>query len=228
MSSEALSWAFKQDVKPSSLKFTLIALCECANYKTGRINPSIAHIAEITGQDRKTIIANIAELQRRNLIADTGDKVGRTGQIKVLQAVIEAVPKTEQYQKRNSTVSPSKGSQKRDTEPSLEPSNKKKIPKKKRSSAKPDDVPKPEGVTDQTWIDFKRHRKRKAADITPTAMTGIANEAKKAGWPLEAALIETVVRGWQGFKADWVEQDRPANDSGSFLGSYQRKQGNGH
>lgn len=123
MSSEALAWAFKVNVKPSAVKFTLIALCECANYKTGKIFPSIEHLAEITGQDRKTIIANVAKLEAMGLIRDTGERGGRTKQIKVYEAALGTVPETEQLQKRNSSVSPPKQSQKRDTEPSREPSS---------------------------------------------------------------------------------------------------------
>lgn len=118
MSSEALAWAFKQQCPSSSVKFTLVALCECANYQTGRIFPSIAHISEITGQNRKTIIANIAELERQGFLLDTGERTGTTRQIKVYQATLGTVPKTEQSQKRNSTEKAPKESQKRDTEPS--------------------------------------------------------------------------------------------------------------
>lgn len=90
MSSEALAWAFKQDCKSASVKFTLVALCECANYKTGRIMPSVEHLSEITGQNRKTIIANVAELEASGFIRDTGERVGRTMQIKVYEAALEA------------------------------------------------------------------------------------------------------------------------------------------
>lgn len=124
MSSEALAWAFKQNCKSSSVKFTLVALCECANYRTGRITPSIDHICEITGQNRKTVIGNIAELEAQGIIKDTGERVGRTKQIKVYQTVTETVPETERSQERNSTEKSPKQSQKRDTEPSREPSNK--------------------------------------------------------------------------------------------------------
>lgn len=125
MSSEALAWAFKQSVKPSSVKLTLIALCECANYKTGKIFPSIEHLCEITGQNRKTIIANIAILEQQGLIADTGERAGTTRQIKVYQAHLGTVPKVERSQKRNSSKNGRKESQKRDTEPSREPSSNK-------------------------------------------------------------------------------------------------------
>jgi len=33
----------------------------------------------------------------------------------------------------------------------------------------------------------------------------------KAGWTLEKALEECVVRGWQAFKADWVVKPNPAD-----------------
>jgi hypothetical protein len=122
MSSEALAWAFKANVKPSSVKFTLVALCECANYRTGKIFPSIEHICQITGQDRKTVISNIGKLASDGWITETGERVGKTGQIKVYVANIGTVPNVEQSQERNSSESPSKESQKRDTEPSKEPS----------------------------------------------------------------------------------------------------------
>lgn len=122
MSSEALAWAFKQDVKPSSVKFVLVALCECAHYQTGLIHPSIDHICEITGLNRKTAIAAVAELERLGLLTDTGDRVGRTRQIKVYRAEIGTVPKAERFQKRNSSTFTRKESQKRDMEPSREPS----------------------------------------------------------------------------------------------------------
>lgn len=148
MSSEALAWAFKVNVKPSAVKFTLIALCECANYKTGKIFPSIEHLAEITGQDRKTIIANVAKLEAMGLIRDTGERGGRTKQIKVYEAAVGTVPKTEQLQKRNSSVSPPKQSQKRDTEPSREPSS----PVSANADTSPPSI-KPKDVLD-AWNDM--------------------------------------------------------------------------
>jgi DNA-binding transcriptional MocR family regulator len=205
MSSEALSWAFKQNIKPSAVKFTLIALCECANYKTGQIFPSIKHIAEITGQDRKTIISNVQKLEKLGLIIDTGEKMGATKQIKVYRVAIETVPKTGQSQKRNSTVNPIKESQKRDTEPSREPSVSKANALPTKRTAKKSD--RPDGVSEVVWIDWVALRKAKKASVSQTALNGIAREADRAGWPLEDALAEMVSRNWQGFKADWVKEN---------------------
>lgn len=76
---------------------------------------------------------------------------------------------------------------------------------------------KPDDVQDQTWRDFVAHRKAKRAAINETALAGIRREAEKAGWTLEAALAETVSRGWQGFKADWVGPAKPAQAENSYL-----------
>jgi hypothetical protein len=62
----------------------------------------------------------------------------------------------------------------------------------------------PEGVSDSVWQEFKSLRKAKKAPITQRAIDAITTEASKAGWTLEKALEECVVRGWQAFKADWV------------------------
>ena len=62
----------------------------------------------------------------------------------------------------------------------------------------------PIGVSDSVWQEFKSLRKAKKAPITQRAIDAITTEANKAGWTLEKALEECVVRGWQAFKADWV------------------------
>ena len=62
----------------------------------------------------------------------------------------------------------------------------------------------PEGVSQSVWDEFIAHRKAKKAKVTQLVIEGIAKEASKAGWSLEDALKETIVRNWQSFKADWV------------------------
>lgn len=65
--------------------------------------------------------------------------------------------------------------------------------------------PKPDGMDDQVWSDFLAVRKSKKAPLTATGLTRMANEAAKAGWTLEEAIAESVARGWQSFKAEWVK-----------------------
>jgi len=71
----------------------------------------------------------------------------------------------------------------------------------------------PEGVSDSVWQEFKSLRKAKKAPITQRAIDKISEEAKLAGWTLEKALEECIVRGWQAFKADWVaKKGNPADN----------------
>jgi uncharacterized protein YdaU (DUF1376 family) len=64
----------------------------------------------------------------------------------------------------------------------------------------------PPGIPSDLWQDFCQHRRSQRSSITQTALKGIEREALKAGWSLEAALRECVLRGWRGFKAEWVEK----------------------
>jgi len=64
----------------------------------------------------------------------------------------------------------------------------------------------PIGVSQEVWNSFVKQRKTKKAQITELVIAGIQREANKAGWSLENALNEIVVRNWQSFKADWVKE----------------------
>jgi uncharacterized protein YdaU (DUF1376 family) len=75
-------------------------------------------------------------------------------------------------------------------------------------------VLKPDSVSDYVWSDYLLLRRQKKAPVTQTVIDGIEKEAVRAGIPLEAALRECCVRGWQSFKADWYknqgQQSKPA------------------
>ena len=62
----------------------------------------------------------------------------------------------------------------------------------------------PDGVSPEVWESFVKHRKVKKAQVNGVVLSGILKEADKAGWSLEDALRETVLRNWQSFKAEWV------------------------
>jgi len=68
----------------------------------------------------------------------------------------------------------------------------------------------PLGVSQQVWDSFVKQRKTKKAQVTDLVIDGIQKEADKAGWTLEMALNEVVVRNWQSFKAEWVK-DKVSN-----------------
>lgn len=67
-------------------------------------------------------------------------------------------------------------------------------------------VVRPQSVSQQVWDDYKLSRK---APFTETVLKTIESEAKKAGWTIEAALKESILRGWRGFRADWVKDKQP-------------------
>ena len=89
-----------------------------------------------------------------------------------------------------------------DTDTDTDTDRKKKVKKKKNRADKPPDV------EPDVWDDFLKHRKAKKAKVTATALEGIRREATKAGWSMNDALKEICLRGWQGFKADWVIENK--------------------
>lgn len=68
-------------------------------------------------------------------------------------------------------------------------------------------VVKPDDVSDDLWADFLAHRKQKKAIVSERVINTIRNEAKIAGWTLEEALDEVILRDWRGFKAEWVKDE---------------------
>jgi len=69
----------------------------------------------------------------------------------------------------------------------------------------------PDGVSSEVWSEFVKQRKMKKAQITGLVLMGIQREADKAGFTLENALREVVLRGWTSFKAEWVAEKPVAN-----------------
>ena len=81
------------------------------------------------------------------------------------------------------------------------------------------EVAPPDGVSLEVWQEFTKHRKTKKAAVTSLVIKGIAEQAKKAGWSLEDALKETVIRNWNSFNADWVTgKNAPSGQSNVMAG----------
>lgn len=95
--------------------------------------------------------------------------------------------------------------------PSLE-TTKKKIAKKttakKTTEASAASVlERPDDVPEDLWADFLAHRKLKKAPVTNRVLVLLRNEAKKAGWTLEAVINRIILRDWTGFEAFWVKDE---------------------
>ena len=76
--------------------------------------------------------------------------------------------------------------------------------KKTRKGAFASDVMKPPEVSDATWASWVVLRKAKRAPISESAIAGLRREAAKAQMSLDAVLEECCLRGWTGFRADWM------------------------
>lgn len=116
MSFDALAWAARASGLRPAEKLVLLGLAECADRHTYEAHPSIAALVEFGGLNRKTVIAALDTLGTKGLIAETGECVGKTKQVKVYRLSLETVPKTEPSPKRNSSTFSVKQSQKRDTD----------------------------------------------------------------------------------------------------------------
>lgn len=91
MSRLAVEWAARQRPLQPPDKLVLWALADAHNARTGRAFPSVAAIGEFTGWQRKAVLASLGRLVRAGLIVDTGERVGRTRQVKVWALPIEPV-----------------------------------------------------------------------------------------------------------------------------------------
>jgi hypothetical protein len=65
---------------------------------------------------------------------------------------------------------------------------------------------KPADISDETWAAWCDLRKAKRAAVTAPVIAMLRKEADKAGWSLNSAMEECVLRNWQGFKADWLQR----------------------
>lgn len=85
-------------------------------------------------------------------------------------------------------------------------------PAKKSVSKKPKFDPRAHllglGVAPQIVADFTELRRGKRAPITPTVIKSLQSESEKAGITLADALTTCCLRGWSGFRADWL-RDTP-------------------
>lgn len=85
MSFDAIRWALGQPVDKSPAKFVLVAMASCVNGEGADMQcwPSVQHLADTTGQDRKTVIDGLRRLREAGFVVDTGERKGATGQVPV-------------------------------------------------------------------------------------------------------------------------------------------------
>ena len=86
MSTVAVNWALNLPLpsRTSSAKGLLLVLSYMSRptaTKKLECFPSVSYLVRVTGQNRKTIIANIDKLERWGLLSDTGRRMGVTRQV---------------------------------------------------------------------------------------------------------------------------------------------------
>lgn len=219
MSVEAISWALKQKIKPSTTKFVLVAIANCADGKDAIAWPSVGYLVDATGQDRKTVMAAISRLIDMGYLRDTGERRGQTRQVIVYQ-LTEPADTSEQSQKRNCTESgtvpefPLNGTEfppKEDrnslgTVPKTghgtinEPSMNRKEPSKRRVKAEP--IVLPDWLDPEDWARWDRFRKKKSGKgWTDDAMAfnlRTLTTLRNSGHDPKKVIEQSIERGWTG------------------------------
>jgi len=222
VSVELISWAFKQPIAHSSAKFVLVVMADAANNEGCCAFVSVAYIAEASGQDRKTVLANVRRLQELGYISDTGKRIGKTGQV-VVYRLNKDVNDTEsgtvkESQNRNSTengtvpnldgnstVFPAKESrfsreesQKRDTEPCLTSKSNRKSNRKEAPAVA---VDLPDWLPTDVWTDWVEHRKAKRKPLTQRAAELTIERLatlRERGYTAKELIENAIMSDWQG------------------------------
>ncbi|MEH3121101.1 MAG: hypothetical protein PGN16_03830 [Sphingomonas phyllosphaerae] len=90
MSREATEWA--ADFRPPhpADKSVLWALAHAHNRHKKCAYPSVAAIVEFTGWQRKVVLASLARLTALGVIEDSGQRMGKTRQIKVWRLAFDS------------------------------------------------------------------------------------------------------------------------------------------
>lgn len=199
MSIKLMAAAWEMDL-PQTEKMVLLCLCDHSSDE-GVCWPSVARMARKCSVSDRTVQTAIKRLRERGII-DWNEAPGRSHKFTIDPRRIFT---PENASPPKMTTEPPKMLRGTPENASPKPSITVKEPSKNNKARKPD------CVSSEVWDDFQSLRKAKRSPLTPTALKRIEAEAAKAGWSMEDALSESVSRGWQSFKAEWVLKG-PAND----------------
>ena len=245
MSFEAINWALSQTVGKSSAKFVLVVMANMAGDES-TCWPSCKHLADVTGQDIKTVEAGIKRLRDEGHITDTGARKGATGQVIVYRlntpengAVtrIETPPNLGALDIPNTPVFPGNTPVFPGNTPVFpvkDPQISRETPPKTGDGTIMESIKEPKektaqalGISQDLLDDYLVVRKAKRAGaLTATAISCLRREAGKAGLTISEAVTACCELGWQGFNAGWYAErmaKKPAAGK-SLETTYQRSQ----
>jgi hypothetical protein len=213
---------------PAGEKLVLLALADCANDQ-GLCWPSVATLAKKTGQSERTVQGALKGLEAAGHLT-RDQRVGKgcyytVNPRNICTPAESAPPQKTAHTPAESAPKPSGTTN--DTIPNGIASKRASKPKAEKPVAKPKAKPAevvqcPDGVSAQVWSDFLIHRKDKGGRVTQTVIDQFTKEATDVGWSLEDAMRESILRGWRGFKAKWIERDGTDNRKSGGSGDQSR------
>jgi len=218
--SMATYWAARQQPARPLDKLVLIAFADHADKATAECFPSVAALCQWTGCDRKTVMKSMASLEAARLIIDTGQRRGRTRQVKVYRLPLETVPEAAPVPETgqlNGTVFPTKESQKRDTEPPKEPTSKKTTSSQKKNVREPVPFVLPNWVPADAWRGWLDMRRTKGGKDTTYALNLAVEQLRKladAGHPPGDVLDQSTLSRWTKLYALKDTQNEQSRSTG--------------
>lgn len=195
-------------------------LAMCHNAETGQCNPTRENIRDFFSCDVKRIDRALSALKEKGLIVSVR-KASKEGACNWYSFPLMKEDSQSTHTPQN-RIDPKMGATPqngRGIDPKMgatgTPQNgctKRKEKRKEKESSKTSfSIPRPEDVPEQLWADFVTHRKAKKAPITETVIKRTRSEAAKCSMTLSQAIEMMVARGWQGFEARFVLDNRPKN-----------------
>jgi hypothetical protein len=94
------------------------------------------------------------------------------------------------------------------------PNGEPRSPKPSRTIKEPKGISiRPDDVDAALWSEWTTHRKAKRATVTDGVLKSLRTEAEKLNWSLSQAMRKQLDRGWTGFEAEWMANDRKAREN---------------
>jgi hypothetical protein len=223
MSIEAINAAWLADVRPASKKLVLLCLANMHNGQTGQLNPSVSTVAKACGMSSRQAQRQIHDLIDDGLLSvianHNGGNPQATRRYRLNLELIHTGDTCDRGDKHDRGDTHDARGDAHDT-PGVTPTtqtgdahvtqtgknlklNKKRTGSDARTRAA--SVSCPPDVDRKVWDGFLAIRKAKRAPLSEAALDGIKLEADKAGMTLGDTLALCCTRGWQGFRADWVQ-----------------------
>lgn len=233
----------RQDLSPTE-KLVALAALSFRNADTGRCDPPIESddqeretLRTRTGYTKQCITKTLASLEAKGLITvkkrtarpseitfTVNDVYGKRGlpSTTVTSRVNDVdgkgkrrlpITDKEQIKNRQEEFSREMRFSDRGADTSVWGANQKleEVKKQKTSFCTTD---RPDDVEPNLWSDFVTHRKAKRAPVTDTVIKRMRAAAAECQMTLAQAMEMTVVRGWQGFEARYVQKDRKTTYAG--------------